>query len=51
MNQNTRSPSLSENLNLEKKMAFSVLGSLRTVPLHSTLEVDNLGLRQDRACH
>ena len=41
MNQNTRSPSLSENF---KKMAFSVLGSLRTVPLHSTLAVNNLGL-------
>ena len=28
-----------------KIMAFSVLGSLRTVPLHSTLTVNNLGLR------
>ena len=45
MNQNTRSPPLSENLNLEKEMAFSVLGSLRTVPLHSTLVVNNLGLK------
>ena len=27
-----------------KRMAFSVLGSLRTVPLHSTLAVNNLGL-------
>ena len=34
-----------ENLNLEKRMAFSVLGSLRTVPLHSTLAVNNLGLK------
>ena len=42
MNQNTRSPSLSENL---KRMAFSVLDSLRTVPLHSTLAVNNLGLK------
>ena len=42
MNQNMRSPSLSENL---KRMAFSVLGSLRTVPLHSTLAVNNLGLK------
>ena len=40
VNQNTRSPSLSENL---KRMAFSVLGSL-TVPLHLTLAVNNLGL-------
>ena len=43
VNQNTRSPPLSENLNLEKRMAFSVLGSLRTVPLHSTLAVNILG--------
>ena len=42
VNQNTRSPSLSENL---KRMAFPVLGSLRTVPLHSTLAVNNLGLK------
>ena len=28
-----------------RKMAFSVLGSLRTVPLHSTLAVNNLGLK------
>ena len=27
-----------------KRTAFSVLGSLRTVPLHSTLAVNNLGL-------
>ena len=27
-----------------KRMAFSVLVSLRTVPLHSTLAVNNLGL-------
>ena len=26
-------------------MAFSVLGSLRTGPLHSTLAVNNLGLK------
>ena len=43
VNQNTRSPPLSENLNLEKE--FSVLGSLRTVPLLSTLAVNNLGLK------
>ena len=42
MNQNTRSPSLNENL---KRMAFSFLGSLRTIPLHSTLAVNNLGLK------
>ena len=34
MNQNTRSPSLSENLNLEKEWPFLFLGSLGTVPLH-----------------
>ena len=28
-----------------KRMAFSVLGSLRTVPLHSTLVVNNSGLK------
>ena len=28
-----------------KRMAFSVLGSLRTAPLHSTLAVNNLGLK------
>ena len=29
----------------KKGMAFSVLGSLRTVPLDSTLTVNNLGLK------
>ena len=28
-----------------KRMAFFVLGSLRTVPLHSKLAVNNLGLK------
>ena len=28
-----------------KRMAFSVLGSLRTVPLHSTLSVNNFSLK------
>ena len=28
-----------------KRIAFFVLGSLRTVPLHSTLAVNNLGLK------
>ena len=28
-----------------KRMAFSVLVSLRTVPSHSTLAVNNLGLK------
>ena len=28
-----------------KRMPFLVLGSLRTVPLHSTLAVNNIGLR------
>ena len=27
------------------RLAFSVLGSLSTVPLHSTLAVNNLGLK------
>ena len=39
VNQNTRSPSLCENSNLEKEWPFLFLGSLRTVPLHSTLAV------------
>ena len=39
VNQNTRSPPLSENLKFRKRMGFSVLGSLITVPLHSTLAV------------
>ena len=45
VNQNTRSPTLSENLKFGKRMGFSVMGSLITVPLHSTLLVNNLGLR------
>ena len=43
VNQNTRSPPLSENLTFSKQKGFSVLGSLITVPLHSTLAVNNLG--------
>ena len=38
-------PPLSENLEFRKRMGFSVLGSLITVPLHSTLAVNNLGLK------
>ena len=45
LNQNTRSPPLSESLKFRKRMGFSVLGSLITVPLHSTLAVNNLGLK------
>ena len=46
VNQNTRSPPLSESLKFRKRMGFSVLGSLiLTVPLHSTLAVNNLGLK------
>ena len=46
MNENTRSPLLSENLNLEKECFFVFfLGSLITAPLHSTLAVNNLGLK------
>ena len=44
VNQNTRLPPLSQNLKFRKRMGFSVLGSLITVPLHSTLAVNNLGL-------
>ena len=29
----------------KERMGFSVLGSLITVPLHSTLAVNNLGLK------
>ena len=45
MNENTRSPPLSESLKFRKRMGFSVLSSLITVPLHSTLAVNNLGLK------
>ena len=45
VNQNTRSPPLSENLKFRKRKGFSVLGSLITAPLHSTLAVNNLGLK------
>ena len=45
VNQNTKSPPLRENLKFRKRMGFSVLGSLITVPLHSTLAVNNLGLK------
>ena len=45
VSQNTRSPPLNENLKLRKRMVFSVLGSLITIPLHSTLAVNNLGLK------
>ena len=45
VNQNTRLPPLSESLKFRKKMGLSVLGSLITVPLHSTLAVNNLGLK------
>ena len=45
VNQNARSPPLSENLKFRKGMGFSVLASLITVLLHSTLAVNNLGLK------
>ena len=45
VNQNTRSSPLSDNLKLRKRMGFSVLGRFVTVLLHSTLEVNNLGLK------
>ena len=34
-----------QEIKFRKRMAFSVLGFLRTVPLHSTLVVNNLGLK------
>ena len=37
--------SIYRELKFRKRMAFSVLGSLGTVPLHSTLGVNNLGLK------
>ena len=45
VNQNTRSPPLSENLKFRKRIGFSVLDSLITVPLHLTSAVNNLGLK------
>ena len=45
VNQNTRLPPLSENLKFRKRVSFPVLGSLKTAPLHSTLAVNNLGLK------
>ena len=45
MNQNTTSPPLSEDLKLEKEWAFLFFGSLITVPLHSTLAINNLGFK------
>ena len=45
VNQNTRLPLFSENLKFRKRMGFSALGSLITVLLHSTLAVNNLGLK------
>ena len=45
VNLNTRSSPLSENLKLRKRMGFSVLGRFITVLLHSTLTVNNLGLK------
>ena len=35
---------IERGFNFRKRMAFSVLGSLGTVPLHSMLAVNNLGL-------
>ena len=35
---------IERELKFRKRMAFSVLGSLKTVPLHSTLAVNNVGL-------
>ena len=38
-------PIIEPKLKFRKRMAFSVLGSLRTVSLHSTLAVNNIGLK------
>ena len=38
VNQNTRSPPLSENLKFRKRMGFPVLGSLITVPLRNYIQ-------------
>ena len=35
---------IKQELKFRKRMVFCVLGSLITVPLHSTLAVNNLGL-------
>ena len=45
VNQNTRAPPLSQSLKFRKRMGFSVLGSLITVPFHLTLAVNNSGLK------
>ena len=45
VNQNTRSPQLSENLKLRKRKGFSVLGCFINVLLHSKLAVNNVGLK------
>ena len=36
---------IEQEFKFRKRMAFSVLFFLRTVPLHSTLAVNNLGLK------
>ena len=36
---------IERELKLRKRTAFSVLGSLMSVPLHSTLAVNKLGLK------
>ena len=36
---------IERELKFRKRMVFSALGSVITVPLHSTLAVNNLGLK------
>ena len=36
---------IEQEFKFRKRVAFSVLGSVRTVPLRSTLAVNNLGLK------
>ena len=36
---------IEQEFKFRKRMAFFVLGSLRTVPLHSTLALNNKGLK------
>ena len=36
---------IEQEFKFRKRMVFSALGALRTVPFHSTLAVNNLGLK------
>ena len=45
VNQKHEVATIEREFKFRKRMAFSVQGSLRTVPLNSTLAVNNLGLK------